>query len=110
MESKHNGDSSATDYALEQALLSIYQSSVPKEQKTEKVLRLLAQYPSEKFTHHSMKHLDAEASTRTVLWYFILTCVILTSVSLLLLPDLNYRGSKDASILIRDGGKAVIIK
>ena len=82
----------------------------PKGAENGKVLRLLAQYPLVKSTHHLMKHSDVEASTRTVLWYFIWTLIILTSTSLLLLPGRNSHGSNGASTLIRDSGKAVIIK
>jgi hypothetical protein len=48
--SKHRGDMYRMDSDLARELRSIYQSSVPKEQKTAKVLQLLALYPLEKST------------------------------------------------------------
>ena len=50
MESKQAGDMYRMDSDLARELRSIYLSSVPKEQKTEKVLQLLDLYHSEKST------------------------------------------------------------
>ena len=110
MVSKQAGATSAMDLDLERELRSIYLSSVPKERKTERVLQLLALYHSVKSTQHKMKPYVEEVYTRTVLVCFILISTILIFLSLLLLPGRSSRGLNDASILIRDGGKAVIIK
>jgi hypothetical protein len=50
MESKPAGDSSLMHSDMEQELLSIYQSSEPKEQKMKKVLLLLDLYRSHEST------------------------------------------------------------